>query len=71
MFLSGIKGHTTPIQMIEGARQRGRLASAYLFAGEEGIGKKATALAFAASLNCKDPVERDGLMDSCGNQRAS
>ncbi len=52
--------------MIEGARQRGRLASSYLFAGEEGIGKKATALAIATSLNCKEPVERGGLMDSCG-----
>ncbi len=66
MFLSEIKGHDLPIQMLEGARTRGRIASAYLFAGDEGIGKKTTALAFAASLNCKEPVLRDTLTDSCG-----
>ena len=51
---------------MEGARRRGRLASAYLFAGEEGIGKRSVALAFAASLNCGEPGEHDGMLDACG-----
>ncbi len=52
--------------MMEGARRRGRLASAYLFAGEDGIGKKTSALAFAASLNCKEPHEQGGFLEACG-----
>jgi DNA polymerase-3 subunit delta' len=37
-----------------------KIASAYLFAGTKGIGKTTTALAFALSLNCMDPVDGDG-----------
>jgi DNA polymerase III subunit delta' len=36
------------------------IASAYLFTGIQGIGKKTTALAFALSINCMDPVDGDG-----------
>ena len=65
--LSEIRGHDAPLRMMEGARKRGRLASAYLFAGEEGIGKKTAALAFAASLNCREPQEHEGLLNACGS----
>ncbi len=64
--LSEIKGHDAPLRMIEGARKRGRIASAYLFAGEDGIGKRSVALAFAASLNCREPQENEGRLDACG-----
>jgi DNA polymerase-3 subunit delta' len=37
-----------------------RIASAYLFAGIQGIGKTTTAMAFALLLNCIDPVDGDG-----------
>lgn len=36
------------------------LAHAYLFSGEEGIGKKMTALALAAAVNCHRPASGDG-----------
>jgi DNA polymerase-3 subunit delta' len=43
------------------------IASAYLFTGIQGIGKKTTALAFALLINCRNPVEGDGCKqcDSC------
>ena len=66
MKLSEIQGHSTAIRMLEGAKERGRLASSYLFAGEEGIGKRATALAFAAAINCKNPIPVQGGQDACG-----
>lgn len=66
MRLTDIKGHDTPIRMIEGARRRGRLATSYLFAGEEGIGKRTAALALASSLNCREPADRGGILDPCG-----
>lgn len=37
-----------------------KIASAYLFTGIQGIGKKTTTLAFALLLNCMDPVDGDG-----------
>jgi DNA polymerase III delta prime subunit len=37
-----------------------KIASAYLFAGIQGIGKTTTAMAFALLLNCVDPVDGDG-----------
>ena len=37
-----------------------KIASAYLFAGIQGIGKTTTAMAFALLLNCADPVDGDG-----------
>jgi DNA polymerase-3 subunit delta' len=67
MLLSEIKGHDATIRILEGARSRGRIASSYLFAGEDGIGKKTCALAFAASLNCKEPVEDKGFLSACGH----
>jgi DNA polymerase-3 subunit delta' len=66
MTLTAIKGHDSAIRMLESARRRGRLATSYLFAGEEGVGKRTTALAFAASLNCREPVDREGIRDACG-----
>ncbi len=37
-----------------------KIAHGYLFSGIQGIGKTTTALAFALSLNCKNPVDGDG-----------
>lgn len=70
MALSDIIGHPTAIRILTGAMRRGRVASAYLFAGEEGIGKRLTALNFAKALNCETPVADDGgavPVDACGH----
>ena len=36
------------------------IAHSYLFTGTRGIGKTTTAIAFALSINCMDPVDGDG-----------
>ncbi len=51
----------------------GRTASTYLFHGKEGVGKWATAVSFAALLNCEQPVKSndDGIpVRPCGECRA-
>jgi DNA polymerase-3 subunit delta' len=44
-----------------------KIASAYLFTGIQGIGKKTTAMAFALLLNCMHPVDGDAcrICSSC------
>ena len=38
--------------ILKRALANGTLAHAYLFSGEQGVGKKMTALALAAAVNC-------------------
>lgn len=70
MALSDIKGQERALNILRGAAKRGRLASSYLFAGEDGIGKKLAAINFSMALNCLDPQsppkETDGFGDACG-----
>src|SRR6185369_9354370 len=47
-----IIGHTTQLAALDRAIASGAPAHAWLFAGPEGLGKHATALEFAAALNC-------------------
>jgi DNA polymerase-3 subunit delta' len=63
--LADIIGQERALSMLGGARRRGRLASSYLFAGEQGVGKRLTAFNFAKALNCLEPVEGAGYPDSC------
>jgi DNA polymerase-3 subunit delta' len=44
-----------------------KVAHAYIFAGQDGVGKFTTAKEFAKLLLCKNPVERGDFNDSCGN----
>lgn len=48
-----IIGHSRPIKVLRQAIRNNRIAHAYLFAGPDGIGKRTTAYAFAAALNCE------------------
>ncbi len=52
MALKDIIGQEKAVSMLQGILQRGRLAGAYLFCGEAGIGKKTTAMNFAKAVNC-------------------
>lgn len=52
MPFQDIVGHERPIQILKGALRRGCLAHAYLFSGEEGIGKLRVARALAQTANC-------------------
>lgn len=51
--------------MLMGAMERGRVATSYLFAGEQGVGKRLTAVNFVKALNCASPVMVPGRRDSC------
>ena len=52
MALKDIIGQEKAIGILQGILQRRRLASAYLFAGEDGIGKRTAAINFAKAVNC-------------------
>jgi len=58
----GIIGHERPIGILQRAIRNGTLAHAYLFSGDGGIGKKLTAFALAAAVNCRE----EGTGDGCG-----
>jgi len=53
MSFQDIYGHEKQIALLKSAITGGRLAHAYLFHGREGIGKKATAMAFAEAILCE------------------
>ena len=57
MSIDDVIGHERAIGLIKKAISSGRVASAYLFAGEQGIGKKHTALNLASALNCKKSTD--------------
>jgi DNA polymerase III subunit delta' len=62
-------GHHTSIELLQSAVTHERLAHAYLFHGEDAIGKRLTAIRLAQALSCEHPPETDRL-DSCGACRS-
>lgn len=62
-------GHHQSIAFLQSAVVHERLAHAYLFHGEEAIGKRLTAIRLAQALNCEQPPESENL-DSCGACRS-
>ncbi|MCI0527055.1 MAG: DNA polymerase III subunit delta', partial [Nitrospira sp.] len=62
MSFQNVIGHERPIQILKTALQRKSLAHAYLFCGEEGIGKRLVSKALAQAVNCENPLEGN----SCG-----
>ena len=70
MPFSDIIGHTTPIGWLQRAIQSNHLAHAYLFVGENAIGKKLTAIRMAQAISCetyRESIAPDpcGLCKSC------
>lgn len=64
-----IIGHRSTIASLQTAAARQRLAHAYLFYGEDAIGKRTTAVCFAQALLCERPSETglaDTGLDACG-----
>jgi DNA polymerase-3 subunit delta' len=55
MEFSQILGHEKTMAFLDQTAVSGRPSHAYIFAGGQGVGKKAVALRFAARLNCPDP----------------
>ena len=62
-------GHQQSIAFLQSAVTHERLAHAYLFHGEDAVGKRLTAVRLAQALNCERPPETQGL-DSCGSCRS-
>ncbi len=64
-----IIGHRSTIDSLQRAVTRQRLAHAYLFHGEEAIGKRTTALCFTQALLCEQASSEAGV-DACGSCRS-
>lgn len=68
MNFNDIIGHERPVRILRRALAGGTVAHAYLFSGDEGIGKRMTALALAAAVNCQAQGS-DGGCGSCPSCR--
>lgn len=64
-----IIGHEGPKQILQASLLHNRLAHAYLFVGEKGIGKHLMALRFAQALNC-DRESGTADIEFCGTCRS-
>jgi len=64
MNFTAIIGQDRPVGILKRALANNAVAHAYLFSGEQGIGKRLTALALAAALNC-DAAGPDGGCGTC------
>ena len=64
MPFDAIIGHDRPKQILQAALKKERLAHAYLFFGDNGIGKLLTAKMLAQAVNCEEPVKSGA--DACG-----
>lgn len=73
MALKDIIGQDKAVSILLRTFSRGRMPSAYLFAGESGIGKKFTAVNFAKVINCeKTAGSRQPAVSSRGdNEKTS
>jgi DNA polymerase-3 subunit delta' len=60
MTFSEIVGHDRSITILQRALANDMLGHAYLFSGQAGIGKKKTAFALAAAVNCPDARPEGG-----------
>jgi DNA polymerase-3 subunit delta' len=60
LLLKEIIGQEKAIVFLRRVAANDKIASAYLFAGIQGIGKTTTAMGFALLLNCPEPGNEDG-----------
>jgi DNA polymerase-3 subunit delta' len=67
MALEDIFCQEKAISAIQSAFAGDKVAHAYIFAGQDGVGKFTTAKEFAKLLLCKKPVGKGDFADSCGN----
>lgn len=54
MAIRDILGHDRALEILRGSIAKNRISHAYLFRGEDGIGKKLVAMNFTKMLNCHD-----------------
>lgn len=66
MDFSQIIGHERQIKSLQNTIEKNNISHSYLFEGEEGLGKKQVALAFAKTLLCREEgLEPCNLCSSC------
>ena len=68
MAFQDLIGHSGPITWLRHALQSHQLAHAYLFIGENAIGKRQTALQFIQAMNCERSSDSK-TPDACGQCR--
>jgi len=65
-----LAGHRHLFELLAGAAARGTLPPSLLFAGPDGVGKRAAAIALAQLLNCPErlevPAASGTMIDACG-----
>jgi len=61
MSFKDIKGQPKAIKILESYLESGKVPGAFLFCGQEGVGKYSTAISFAKTLNCLE-----SRFDACG-----
>lgn len=66
MSLKEIFCQDKAIAILQRALAAGKVPHAYIFAGQEGVGKFKTAQEWARLLLCENPVEENDFADSCG-----
>jgi DNA polymerase-3 subunit delta' len=68
--LAGIVGQAAAVGRLQEALTGKRMPHAFIFAGPEGIGRRTTAIAFAATLLCESPLVGDAPAASPGGSAA-
>lgn len=68
MSLKDVIGHNRAVNILQRTLYKDRIPSAYLFAGESGIGKKFAAINLAKAINCLSNTE-GGLWDAEANSK--
>src|SRR6185436_10274410 len=69
MPFSDIIGHEGPKAILKASIRHDRVAHAYIFHGEDGIGKQLAAVRFAQAINCETAYGSQGP-DACGACRS-
>ena len=65
MSLKEILCQQKPISILQNAFAANRIPHAYIFCGNNGVGRYATAKQWAKLLLCHNPITENGLTDSC------
>ena len=66
MAFNDIIGQEKAKKILEGQLKSGRIAHAYLLLGQDGIGRKKTAVEFAKTLNCVKNISAKRFEPACG-----
>jgi len=65
MAFKDFRQHVMSVQLLQRSLERGRLGHAYLFSGQELSELEAIALTLAKTLNCLEPVKKNGVAVDC------